>query len=77
MKTNRKKKFKKWMNSPVTWGQSLKLSGISLIVGLLWCAVLWLWFKWDDFISTFHYMKKRLTELELWKSKKEREKDGA
>lgn len=62
-----------WLDTAITWRQSLKLSVIGMIVGLLWCLVLWLWYKWDDFVTTFRSMKNKLMELELWRSKKDRE----
>lgn len=69
----RTKKFK-WLDSPITWRQSLKLSGIGIIVGLLGYLVLWLWSEWDNFVTTFRKIRSKLTELELWRLKKDRER---
>lgn len=59
-------------NRPWSLKDSCICSGIGLGLIAISYAVMFIWFKWDDFRLTIRSMKERLTDLELWRSKKDR-----
>lgn len=72
MKKN-KKKFN-WDNA-ITWRDCRRLCVIGLAIGGIEILLTAVWYWWDNVSTTFNSMKKRLTELELWRTRKG--KDGA
>lgn len=66
----KKKKFN-W-DKPFTWRDYRKLCIIGLAIGGVEILLTIVYYWWDSISTTFSSMKRRLTELELWRERKDR-----
>lgn len=55
--------LKKFLDSPVTWRQSLIMSGISTAAVLVWYGALWLDYEYDIVDNTKEFVGNRINDV--------------
>lgn len=55
--------LKKFLDSPVTWRQSLIMSGISTAAVLIWYGALWLDYEYDIVDNTKEFVGNRINDV--------------
>ena len=55
--------LKKFLDSPITWRQSLIMSGISTAAVLVWYGALWLDYEYDIVDNTKEFVGNRINDV--------------